>query len=84
MFVIVIPSNPTTSLNLTVSLLDLPCDCSVTVITLVPALDVLKELRPSNRETAVSSLSGLAFCNACLSGLCDLNSSCGCFASNSD
>ena len=50
----------------------------------MPELAVFKPFKGSNIGAAVSVLSDLAFCNACLSAVCDLTSICGCFDSNSD
>ena len=64
------PSKLSTSLNLTVSLDDLPCALSVTVIVLEPDEPVLNASTPSSCGTAVSVLSVLTFCSDTASAGC--------------
>jgi len=77
------PGEPTTFLNTTVSLVDLPCPGSFTVTTAEPLVK-LKGSPGSKLGVTGSVLSVLVFSNAIPSALCGLGSNCGCFGSYSE
>ena len=79
----VMPSKLSTSLNLTVSLDDLPWLLSVTVIVLELDDPVSNGLIPKSCGTAVSVLSVQTFCRETASAGCGPGCTCGAFASNS-